>query len=143
MNLLPIGLSVSYLASKLFERLLLKRINDEHDPSTLLLSHQFGFRERHSTIHQVHRIVNEIATSLEEKKYCNAVFLDISQVFDRIWHPGLLFKLKHTLTSNYYLLLKSYLRIGTSQSGTTTPYPTTSRLQQLFHKEVSMDCCCS
>jgi hypothetical protein len=37
------------------------------------------------------------------------VFLDISQAFDRIWHPGLLFKLKHTLTSNYYLLLKSYL----------------------------------
>ena len=39
--------------SKLFERLLLKRIHDEHDPSTLLPSHQFGFRERHSTIHQV------------------------------------------------------------------------------------------
>jgi len=37
------------------------------------------------------------------------VFLDISQAFDRIWHPGLLFKLKHALTSNYYLLLKSYL----------------------------------
>jgi hypothetical protein len=37
------------------------------------------------------------------------VFRDISQASDRIWHPGLLFKLKHTLTSNYYLLLKSYL----------------------------------
>jgi len=37
------------------------------------------------------------------------VFLDISQAFDRIWHPGLLFKLKHALTSNYYLLLQSYL----------------------------------
>ena len=32
-----------------------------------------------------------------------------SQAFDRIWHPGLLYKLKHKLTSNYYLLLKSYL----------------------------------
>jgi len=37
------------------------------------------------------------------------VFLDIFQAFDRIWHPGLLFKLKHALTSNFYLLLKSYL----------------------------------
>ena len=37
------------------------------------------------------------------------MFLDISQAFDRIWHPGLLFKLKHSLTSNYYLLLQSYL----------------------------------
>jgi len=102
-------ISLLPITSKLFERLLLKRINEEHDPSTLLPSHQFGFHERHSTIHQVHRIVNEIATSLEEKKYCNAVFLDISQAFDRMWHPGLLFKLKRILTSNYYLLLKSYL----------------------------------
>jgi len=102
-------ISLLPVTSKLFERLLLKRIHDGHDPSTLLLSHQLGFREHHSTIHQVHRIVNEIATSLEEKKYCNAVFLDISQVFDRIWHPGLLFKLKHALTSNYYLLLRSYI----------------------------------
>jgi len=102
-------ISPSPITSKLFERLLLQRINEEHDTSTLLPSHQFGFRERHSTIHQVHRLVNEIATSLEEKKYCNAVFLDIFQAFDRIWHPGLLSKLKHALTSNYYLLLKSYL----------------------------------
>jgi len=102
-------ISLLPIASKLFERLFLQRINEEHDPSTLLPSHQFGFRERHSTIHQVHRLVNDIATSLEEKKYCNAVFLDISQAFDRIWHSGLLFKLKHALICNYYLLLKSYL----------------------------------
>jgi len=97
------------ITSKLFEQLLFKRISEEHAPATLFPSHQFGFCERHSTIHQVHRIVNEIAMSLEEKKHCNTVFLDISQAFDRIWHPGLLFKLKHALTSNYYLLLQSYL----------------------------------
>jgi hypothetical protein len=43
---------------QLFEWLFLKRISKEHDLSTLLPSHQFGFCERHSTIHQVHRIVN-------------------------------------------------------------------------------------
>jgi hypothetical protein len=48
-SLLPITI-------KLFERLFLKRISKEHDLSTLLPSHQFGFREHHSTIHQVHRI---------------------------------------------------------------------------------------
>ena len=69
-------ISLLPITSKLFERLLLERINEEHDPSTLLPFHQFGFRESHSTIHQVHRLVNAIATSLEEKKYCSAVFLD-------------------------------------------------------------------
>ena len=135
-------ISLLPITSKLFERLL-KRISKEHDLSTLLLSHQFGFRERHSTIHQVHRIVNEIATSLEEKKYCNAVFLDISQAFDRIWYPGLLYKLKHKLTSNYYLLLKSYLVVETLQFDTTTPYLTITKLKQVYHREMSLDHYCS
>jgi len=135
-------ISLLPITSKLFERLFLKRISKEHDLSTLLPSHQFGFRERHSTIHQVHRIVNEIVTSLEEKKYCNTVFLDISQAFDLIWHPGLLYKLKHKLTSNYYLLLKSTLRIETSQF-VTTSYLTITQLKQEYHREVSLDHYCS
>ena len=135
-------ISLLPITGKLFERLFLKRISKEHDLSTLLPSHQFGFRERHSTIHQVHRIVNEIVTSLEEKKYCNTVFLDISQAFDLIWHPGLLYKLKHKLTSNYYLLLKSTLRIETSQF-VTTSYLTITQLKQEYHREVSLDHYCS
>jgi hypothetical protein len=133
-------ISLLPITSKLFERLLLK---EEHDPLPLHPSNQFGFREHHSTIHQVHRIVNEIATSLEGKKYCNAVFLDISQAFDRIWHRGLLFKSKHNLTNNYYLLLKSILRIGNSQLGTTTSYLTINQSKQVSHKEVFLDHCCS
>lgn len=71
--------------------------------------YQFGFRKRHSTIHQIHRIINKIATSLEEKQYCTAVFLEISQAFDKVWQIGLLYKIKNTLPSPYYLLLKSYI----------------------------------
>ena len=41
--------------------------------------HQFGFRKKHATIEQVHRVVDIINTALEDKKYCTAVFLDISQ----------------------------------------------------------------
>jgi retron-type reverse transcriptase len=32
----------------------------------------------------------------------------VSQAFDKVWHPGLLYKLKKILPP-YYLLLKSYL----------------------------------
>lgn len=35
------------------------------------------------------------------------MFLDISQVFDRVWHTGHLYIIKRILP--YYLLLKSYL----------------------------------
>ena len=40
---------------------------------------QFGFRNNHSTIDQVHRIKNVIEQALEQKKYCPAVFLDVPQ----------------------------------------------------------------
>ncbi|VVC38956.1 Endonuclease/exonuclease/phosphatase,Reverse transcriptase domain [Cinara cedri] len=75
-----------------------------------VLSHsQFGFRCKHNTIHQVHRVVDVISSSLEKKQYCTCVFLDISQAFDRVWHQGLLFKLRKCLPSALFLLIKSYL----------------------------------
>lgn len=37
------------------------------------------------------------------------MFLDITQAFDRVWHDGLLYKLKKFLPATYYLLIKFYL----------------------------------
>jgi hypothetical protein len=57
-----------------------------------------------------HRIVNKITASLEKKKqFCTAAFLDTAQAFDKVWHTGLLYKVKNKLPSPYYLLLKSYI----------------------------------
>jgi hypothetical protein len=55
-------------------------------PDNLIPVHQFGFRQDHSTIQQCHRIVNIIRDGLENKKVCAAVFLDIQQAFDKVWH---------------------------------------------------------
>jgi hypothetical protein len=46
---------------------------------------------------------------LENKLYCNAVFLDISQVFDMVWHEGLLYKLHSLPPTNIYRIIESYL----------------------------------
>ena len=70
--------------------------------------HQFGFRKQHSTIEQIHRLTHKIGQDLEKKKYCSAVFLDIQQAFDEVWHEGLK-KLKKILPHTYYSILKSYL----------------------------------
>lgn len=69
---------------KLFERLLLEGMRPMLQEENVIPKHQFGFRERHSTIEQVHRVVRTISTSLEEKKYCSAVFLNVSQAFDKM-----------------------------------------------------------
>jgi hypothetical protein len=75
----------------------------------LIPNHQFGFWQRPSTIEHTHRIVQRINEALENKQYCSAAFLDISQAFDKVWHTGLLYKLRLSLPLNYFLALKSYL----------------------------------
>ena len=65
----PISLLPSM--SKLFEKLLLKRLKPLIEKRHLIPDHQFGFRNLHSTIDQVHRVTNEISKALEEKKYAN------------------------------------------------------------------------
>lgn len=100
-------ISLLPLVGKLFEKLILKRMHPLLD--TILPEHQFGFRQKHGTTEQVHRLVDTISNCLENKQYCSAVFLDISQAFDRVWHAGLLFKLKKHLPHSFYPIIKSYL----------------------------------
>jgi hypothetical protein len=102
-------ISLLPIASKIFERLLLKRIKTIAPISTLIPDHQFGFRSGHSTVQQCHRIVQYIAESIEDRKVCAAVFLDIQQAFDKVWHAGLLYKIKKKLPNQIYRLLTSYL----------------------------------
>lgn len=102
-------ISLLSIVSKLFENLIIKRIKDVVKQTNVIPNHQFGFREKHSTIEQVHRIVNTIHETFEKKQYCSAVFLDITQAFDKVWHEGILHKLKSMLPLNIYILLESYL----------------------------------
>ena len=92
--------------SKVFEKLLTNRLLPLLEDLKTLPDHQFGFRKQHSTIEQIHRITHNISQILEKKKYCSAVF---QQAFDKVWHEGLLYKLKKVLSHTYYSILKSYL----------------------------------
>lgn len=56
--------------------------------------YQFGFKPNHSTTQQLLRITEHISNGFEKKKHTGAAFLDIAQAFDRVWHDGLLYKLK-------------------------------------------------
>lgn len=103
-------ISLLPVLSKIFEKLLLGRLLPIIEERNLIPSHQFGFRNRHGTIEQVHRVVKKISDDLEHKRYCSAAFLDISQAFDKVWHDGLCYKLKKNLPHPYYQLLKSYLK---------------------------------
>lgn len=102
-------ISLLPVISKLYEKILTKRIKSIIEEKNLIPNHQFGFRESHSTIDQVHRIVNIIEKTYEEKKVCSAIFLDVAQAFDRVWHKGLFHKLRKLLPTQFSQLLESYL----------------------------------
>jgi hypothetical protein len=66
------------IVSKVFEKLLLKRLLPIVDINRLIPNHQFGFRQRNSTIEQTHRVIRKINEAIENKQYCSSAFIDIS-----------------------------------------------------------------
>lgn len=97
------------ILGKIFEKLFLNRLMPILEEAHLIPIHQFGFRQEHATVEQIHRLIENIHRAFEEKNYCSAVFLDVSQAFDKVWYLGLLYKLKRIVPHPYYLVLKSYL----------------------------------
>jgi hypothetical protein len=86
---------------KIFETLLLKRFFPMVENNRLI--------QRHSTTEQTHQIIQRINEALDNKQYCSAAFLGISQAFNKVRHTRLLYKLGWSRPLNYFLVLKSYL----------------------------------
>ncbi|BES99548.1 Reverse transcriptase (RNA-dependent DNA polymerase) [Nesidiocoris tenuis] len=70
---------------------------------------QFGFRALHSCPQQLDRVVSKILDTYEEKKVCLGLFIDTEKAFDKVWHAGLLAKLKGILDDTLFLIIRSYL----------------------------------
>jgi hypothetical protein len=98
------------ILSKSFEKLFLTRIEPIPQEKRFIRDHQFGFRQKHATIEQVRRIAKVINKTLESNKYCTAALIDVSQAFDKVWHEGILHKIKkYIFSGSIYKILKSYL----------------------------------
>jgi hypothetical protein len=103
----PISLLLTL--AKLFEKIILKRIKLTMQPQNFFLKTQFGFRAKHSTVHQICRLTDKISSSFELKKFRPGVFLNVAHAFDRMWYEGILYKLKLFLPALYYLIIRSFL----------------------------------
>jgi hypothetical protein len=102
-------ISLLAIISKVLQKTILKKLNKDMNPQDWIPNHQFGFQQAHSTIQKCHRIADTINLALEDTQYCQAVFLDVNQAFDKVWHPRLLLRIKQTLPSDFFNLLKTYL----------------------------------
>ena len=66
------------------------------DTRNMLSVDQQGFRPGDSWVHQLISIVHDInnAFDVNLSLEVRAVFFDVSEAFDRVWHKGLLCKVK-------------------------------------------------
>ena len=77
----------------------------------LISPNQLGFKPGDSCINQLLAITHEIYKSFDDGFKVRGVFLDISKAFNKVWHEGLIFKLKQNgISGNLLNLLCDFLR---------------------------------
>ena len=103
-------ISLLSVISKIFEKLIYKRIYFYLDQKRLIYSKQFGFRANYSTNHAIISLTEHIRELLDKGEYVCGVFVDLEKAFDTVHHDILCDKIKaYGLRGNVNDLLKSYL----------------------------------
>ena len=110
-NYRPISLLPIF--GKMLEKLVYDSLYSHLVSHDLLNPNQSGFRPGDSTVNQLISITHTIFKAFD----CNppldvrSVYLDISKAFDRVWHDGLIYKLKRCGVSGQLLsLIQSFLK---------------------------------
>lgn len=80
---------------KIFEKIVYKRLLAFLDTNNILNNRQFGFRSKHSTIHALISLTENIRKNLDEGKFSCGIFIDLQKAFDTVDHEILLSKLNH------------------------------------------------
>ena len=102
--------SLLCVCGKIFERILYNNLYGFLTTNNLLSAKQSGFKSGDSCINQLLSITHNIYKSLDQGYEVRGVFLDISKAFDRVWHEGLLYKLKRNgIDGNLINLFKDFL----------------------------------
>ena len=87
-------ISLLPVCGKILEKIVFDDLYAFLNNNNLISSDQSGFRPGDSTINQLISITTNIFEAFEDFDETRALFLDISKAFDKVWHEGLIFKLK-------------------------------------------------
>ena len=92
------------------ERIVFKHIHNHLIDNDLIYKKQSGFLPGHCTVFQLIDIYHQICYASDNKESTCMIFCDISKAFDRVWHKGLLYKLRQNGINGTLLhWLDSYL----------------------------------
>ena len=103
-------ITILHNLSKIFERLILSRMNSFILKNNILPDHQFGFRPKYSTKDAVATLLLKVEENAIQNKNTCSLFLDLSKAFDTVNHEKLLKILFNLGFRGHFLrLLNSYL----------------------------------
>ena len=98
------------MVSKVFEKLVNKRIVDHLEKCGPFSDFQYGFRSSQSTADLLAVASDRITRAFSRSGATRAVALDISKAFGRVWHAGFLHKLKfYGISGQIFGLISSFL----------------------------------
>ena len=121
-NYRPISLLSN--VDKILEKLVHKRMTKFLNRNNIIYNRQFGFREKHSTVHGLATLTEDIKKSIDEGKLTCGVFIDLQKAFDTVDHEILLKKLEtygfrglaNNWFSSYLSKRKQYVHISGKDS---------------------------
>ena len=105
-------ISVFPIFGKMFESIIYNSLFNYFLSGRLFTPSQSVFFSGDSCIAQLLSIIHEIQTAFNENPIVDVrgIFLDISKAFDKVWHDGIIFKLKaYGIEGELLSLLKKYL----------------------------------
>ena len=85
---------------KVFEKCIFKYLYNYLNSMDIITKAQSAFTPGDSAVFQLVDLYDTFCRALDDGKEVRVVFCDISKAFDRVWHRGLLFKLKQAGISN-------------------------------------------
>ena len=121
---------------KLMERLVTLRLHTYLESNNILNPFQGGFRKGHSTLDSLCHFEDSIRSNLIQGNTTLAIFLDITQAFDSVWHPGLLRRLQDIgLEGNLPYFISNFLHgrsisVRLRQGATSSAHPTSCGVPQ-------------
>ena len=106
------AISLLPIFRKIFEGVIFKDLINYFHKNELFTKCQSGFLPGDSCISQLLSIVHDINSSFDcdLTQDVRGIFLDIAKAFDKVWHEGLLFKLKtYGIKGEFLNLFRNYL----------------------------------